>query len=174
MSLVKTGFRFFLIRTDTLVATYDSFPKSGLACVSRNPVESCPFFIGQDLGSLKGLVLYRALVCARSSTLSNTCSNGYSTRRSGRLPIFGVQIKGLVDCPPDRLGVFTLRKRLIYGSPVQTRDMKISCPGPGIGSAKGLLHAIPEVSKSHGNHHIGSINSAAGTLNSCQEPCVMT
>ena len=40
MSLVKTGFRFFLIRTDTLVATYDSFPKSGSACVSRNPVES--------------------------------------------------------------------------------------------------------------------------------------
>lgn len=167
MSLVKTGFRFFLIRTDTLVATYDSFPKSGSACVSRNPVES-------RFRIRAGLALYRALVCARSSTLSNTCSNGYSTRRSGRLPIFWVQIKGLVDCPPDRLGIFTLGKRLIYGSPVQTRDMKISCPGPGIGSAKGLLHAIPEVSKSHGNHHIGSTNSAAGTLNSCQEPCVMT
>jgi hypothetical protein len=90
MSLVKTGFRFFLIRTDTLVATYDSFPKSGSACVSRNPVESSPVLIGQDLGSLAGLALYRALVCARSSTLSNTCSNGYSTRRDGGLSIFGV------------------------------------------------------------------------------------
>jgi hypothetical protein len=101
MSLVKTGFRFFLIRTDTLVATYDSFPKSVSACVSRNPVES-------RFGARAGLALYRALVCARSSTLSNTCSNGYSTRRSGGLPIFWVQIKGLVDCPPDGLGVFTL------------------------------------------------------------------
>ena len=167
MSLVKTGFRFFLIRTDTLVATYDSFPKSGSACVSRNPVESRFRFRA-------GLALYRALVCARSSTLSNTCSNGYSTRRSCGLPIFGVQIKGLVDCPPDRLGIFTLGKRLIYGSPVQTRDMKISCPGPGIGSAKGLLHAIPEVSKSHGNHHIGSTNFVAGRLNSCRVQCVTT
>jgi len=62
-----------------------------------------------------------------------------------------MQIKGLVDCPPDGLGIFTLGKRLIYGSPVQTRDMKISCPGPGIAGAKGLLHAIPEVSESHEN-----------------------
>ena len=167
MSLVKTGFRFFLIRTDTLVATYDSFPKSGSACVSRNPVESRFRFRA-------GLALYRALVCARISTLSNTCSNGYSTRRSGGLPIFWVQIKGLMDCPPYRLGVFALGQGLIYGSPVQAGHMKISRPGPGIGSAKGLLHTIPEVSKSHGNNHIGSIRYAAGTLNSCQEPCVMT
>jgi hypothetical protein len=37
-----------------------------------------------------------------------------------------------------------------------------------------LLHAIPEVSQSHGNNHIGSIRSTAGTLNSCQEPSAMT
>jgi hypothetical protein len=29
-----------LTRTETLVATYDSFLKTGSACVSRNPVES--------------------------------------------------------------------------------------------------------------------------------------
>jgi hypothetical protein len=60
-----------------------------------------------------------------------------------------VQIKGLVDCPPYRLGVFALGKGLIDRSPIQAWDMKISCPGPGISSAKGLLHAIPEVSESH-------------------------
>jgi len=47
------------------------------------------------------------------------------------------------------LGIFALGKGLIYGSPVQAWDMKISGPGPGVSSAKGLLHAIPEVSKSH-------------------------
>ena len=149
MSLVKTGFRFFLIRTDTLVATYDSFPKNVSACVSRNPVEPCPVLTGQDLEPVPGLALYRALVCARSSTLSNTCSNGYSTRRDGGLPIFRVQIKGLVDCSPDRLGVNALGKCLIDSFPIQAGHMKISCPGPGISSAQGLLHAIPEVSKSH-------------------------
>jgi hypothetical protein len=60
-----------------------------------------------------------------------------------------MQIKGLVDCPPYCLGVFALGKRLIHGSPIQAWDMKVSCPGPGIGGAKGLFHAIPEVSESH-------------------------
>lgn len=144
MSLVKTGFRFFLIRTDTLVATYDSFPENVSACVSWNPVESRFRFRA-------GLALFRALICARTSTLSNTCSNGYSTRRDGGLPIFWVQIKSLVDCPPHGLGVLALGKGLIYGPATQTWDVEISCPRPGIGSAKGLLHAIPEVSQSHVN-----------------------
>jgi hypothetical protein len=60
-----------------------------------------------------------------------------------------VQIKGLMDGSPYRLGVFALGKGLIYGSPLQAWDMKISCPGPGISRAKGLFHAIPEVSESH-------------------------
>jgi hypothetical protein len=60
-----------------------------------------------------------------------------------------MQIKGLVDCPPYRLGVFALGKRLIHGSPIQAWHVKISCPRPGISRTKGLFHAIPEVSESH-------------------------
>jgi hypothetical protein len=56
-----------------------------------------------------------------------------------------------MDGSPNRLGVFALGKGLIHGSSVQAWDMKISCPRPGISSAKGLLHAIPEVSESHEN-----------------------
>jgi hypothetical protein len=56
-----------------------------------------------------------------------------------------------MDGSPNRLGVFALGKGLIYGSTVQAWHVKISCPGPGISSAKGLLHAIPEVSESHEN-----------------------
>jgi len=62
-----------------------------------------------------------------------------------------VQIKGLMDGSPDGLGINALGKCLIHGSPIQAWDMKISCPGPGISSAKGLLHAFPEVSESHEN-----------------------
>jgi hypothetical protein len=62
-----------------------------------------------------------------------------------------MQIKGLVDCPPYCLGIFALGKGLIHGSPLEAWDMKISCPGPGIAGAQGLLHAIPEVSESHEN-----------------------
>jgi len=54
-----------------------------------------------------------------------------------------------MDCPPYDLGIFALGKGLIDRSPIQAWDMKISRPRPGIASAKGLLHAIPEIGKSH-------------------------
>lgn len=55
-----------------------------------------------------------------------------------------------MDCPPNCLGIFALGKGLIHRPSAQSWDMKVGCPRPGIGSAKGMLHAIPEVSESHG------------------------
>jgi len=77
-----------------------------------------------------------------------------------------VQIKGLVDRSPYGLGIFALGKSLIHGSPIKASDMKISCPGPGIGSAERLLHAIPEVSESHVLNHIRLAKFVTGTLDS--------
>jgi hypothetical protein len=54
-----------------------------------------------------------------------------------------------MDGSPYRLGVFALGKGLIHGSTIQAWHMKIRCPRPGISRAKGLFHAIPEVSESH-------------------------